>query len=528
MMYRDAKTVLVSPYHYSIALRSGTLHVLSDRPPLKIDPGERDPFGLLESRLGEWTALLVEEDLGRKRVTARRSLTSSFCLYYGKDTNGDLVFSDNFKAVLDLIPAAERAPDDEALLEHLYFRTAVGTRTYARGILRLTNNEQVVFEDGRVSQTVLRSRFQPSKTSVGDERVEEVLQKELSDLDLGAHVLSFSGGIDSSLLATQLPGLPLVFSAFGAEETQQELELARLSAGLMGRDVQVASLGEAEFFPLFRELSERLAYPCTSPILVHHVNVSRAYGKDLIIGQYADAVFGFVKEWDCRWAYRNSIPPRLAQLAAWTQGKKHRSVLQKARMFERDLFDPLGFAASFLSSKEPEILSAMFGEEAIRKVQRRCFDFILARLDLHGTTRFERHMELGHYVDFLCGNTLVCWRELLHREGLRLVAPFTSSRLFAYAERFPPSIRYFNGKRTKWILKDALERHLPRYPIDQRKFGGSMPRSRMASDGAFGRFGEDYPYPKQWSRKDIDLLSAKQSMAWRTHTLGHFLAGVPG
>lgn len=527
-MFRDAKFVFISPYYYSAPLASGTLHVLSDRAPLKIDAGEKDPFGVLESRLGEWTALLVEENLGRKRVTARRSLTSSFSLYYGKDNNGDLVFSDNFKALLDMIPPAERAPDDEVILEHLYFRTTLGTRTYARGISRLTNNEQMVFEDGRVSQTVLRSRFQPSQTSVGDECVEDVLQRELSDLDLDMYVLSFSGGIDSSLLATQLPGLPLLFSAFGAAETQKELELARLSARLMGRDVQLASLGEAEFFPLFKELSERLAYPCKSPILIHHVNVSRAYGKNLIIGQYADSVFGYVSEADCRWEYRNSIPPRLAQMVAWARGKQHRSALQKARMFERDLFDPKGFAASFLGSKEPEHLSAMFGEDAIRKAQARCIEYILARLDLHGTTRFARHMELGHYVNFLCSNTLVCWRELLHRDGLRLVAPFTSSRLFAYAERFPPSIRYYNGKRTKWILKDALERRLPRYPIDKRKFGGSMPQGRLASDGAFGRFGVDYAYPKQLSRKDIDELAAKRSMAWRTHALGQFLGGVSG
>ena len=403
-------------------------------------------------------------------------------LFYAR-AGGEIVFASELQCLLRH-PDVSRELDRAALCDYLALGYIVEPRTPFLSIRRVpagtymrftsAGEETVRYWDAEAFPT--RSIGAAAAIAETQRLIENAVAKQVtSDVPVGVFV---SGGLDSSILASlasKFIGVDLVhtFSAQFAEESYDESgDAAALASRMRTRHVPVRA-DEQTLLDALQNVTSRVAEPLADPAILPTfllARTAREHVKVILSGEGADELFG---------GYPTYLGHKLAPLYDHLP-RAGRAALRR-----------VAFALPASGKKVTlEYLLKRFVTDAERPwVERhlRWFGTGLATpppLPAPRDTALAGAMLLD-YRSYLRDNLLVKVDRATMLSSVEARAPFLDRDVTAFALSLPADLRV-RRLTTKWVLKKAAEKWLPRHVIHRRKRGLSVPVATWINRGLRG------------------------------------------
>jgi len=419
-------------------------------------------------------------------------------LYFREGPDG-FVFASELKAMLSGAgPTATL--DVAALFRTLGFLWSPGGSTPLKGVRRVGPGEALRVKAGRVVRrwawAASTWTADPLELGVDEaiQKVSEVLRiavhrQMVADVPVGAFL---SGGLDSSAVVAMAREIAPAIDCFtidtgGARDpgVTDDLPYARRVARHLGvklHELQVdSSRMAADLERMVFQLDEPLADP--APLNVLYISqLARQHGvKVLLSGAGGDDLFtGYRRHYalmlERYWAWlpvaaRASLrhaTVRLGQGSAWsrrvTKSFAHADSAADERLIGYFLWADTQRLRGLFA---PEYRAALAGERIAAPLE----DY-LATLPL-GLPPLQRMLALEQRF-FLADHNLLYTDKMSMAAGVEVRVPFLDNELVRLANALPARFKQ-RGREGKWILKKAMEPHLPHEVIYRPKTGFGAP-----------------------------------------------------
>jgi asparagine synthase (glutamine-hydrolysing) len=399
-------------------------------------------------------------------------------LFYAR-VNGEVVFASELQCLLRH-PDVSRALDPAAMDDYLALGYVSEPRTPFAAIRRVPAGTYMLFTE-RGEETVrywdpsslAPQRISPAEAVLETQRLIEraVAKQVMADVPVGVFI---SGGLDSSILATlasQAIGVDKVhtFSAQFTEESYDESgDAAVLARQMRTRHVPVRA-DEQTLLDALHHVTRRVAEPLADAAILPTFLLARAareHVKVVLSGEGADELFGGYPTY-----LGHKIAPRYDALPAFV-----RAAVRK-----------LAFALPSSGKKVTlEYLLKRFVSDAERPwVERHLRWFGIGLGDLPamdaGSSPLVGAMLLD-YRSYLRDNLLVKVDRATMLSSVEARAPYLDRDVTRFALSLPAGLRV-RGLTTKWVLKKAAEKWVPRDVIYRRKRGLSVPTAGWINRG---------------------------------------------
>lgn len=411
-------------------------------------------------------------------------------LFYAR-AGGEIIFASELQCLLKH-PDLSRELDDVALAEYLRLGYVPEPRTMFREIRRIEAGTFVRFtRDGQQVERYWDPAafvIQPRRPAEAVEElrtlVENAVTKQvMSDVPVGVFI---SGGLDSSILATlasRAIGVDKVhtFSAqFTAESYDESADAAILARQMRTRHVPVRT-DEQTLEEALRRVSRDVAEPIADPAILPTyllARTAREHVKVILSGEGADELFGGYPTY-----LGHKLAPKYESLPGFVRAGIRRTI---------GLFPTSGRKVTleyllkrFVAGAERPWVErhlAWFGTGLSEEVHVRQLQ-ALPDLPSGGA---HRDPLLGamllDYRSYLRDNLLVKVDRATMLSSVEARAPYLDRFLTAFALSLPADLRV-RGLTTKWLLKKAAEKWIPREVIYRRKRGLSVPIASWINGG---------------------------------------------
>jgi asparagine synthetase B (glutamine-hydrolysing) len=475
-------------------------------------------------------ALIDQRDPRSPVLHLWRGLLSVHDWFIANRSDGRTIVSDDFRSALAALPVADRVPGDDAVVQHYLFRTVYGTSTYVERIRRLGAGEHVMIDiaSGERSAEIV-DRISSESDLVGPERyvsvVEDALEGIMADLGTRPGVrLSFSGGVDSTLLATFMsPDQRLLTVVPDTAEFAVETTYARESADLLGMSIEEVAVSEASYVDLLEATIDDTALPPVHDVIPFLATAYNAhYGSVFIIGEGADGVFGTggraAKVGNLfRQRHVRAVALGLTRATPERIRFRAQSVIGRGRYFASDPESADGLAAAFQVYGDPGFITGVVGADRIERILLSDLEYALDRVDLVSPSDpFLRQIEIRQWRSMFNDHFRID-REAARVHGTDVVAPFLRSPAISALTRIPIADRHHKGFTGKWLLKDLLAARLPTYDVAQRKRHTSLPFTRFCTDGPLIDIWDRYTPPSLFeneAKRDLIANELDEAVLW--------------
>jgi asparagine synthase (glutamine-hydrolysing) len=445
-------------------------------------------FAIWDARQG--SLLMARDALGVKPL-------------YVTELADGVAFASEVKALLRLTPVS-RELDREAIARYMTFLWCPGEGTPLRAVRKVRPGEALEVRDGRIVRrwawyrpAILDDAVRPMNADEAIRSVESGLRRAVdrqlvADVPVGAFL---SGGLDSSAVAAfareSIPGLrcftieavnadadghvdDLPYARRVAAHLGVQLDVVSVDAGRMARDIPM----------LVRQLDEPLADPAALNVMYIaslarengiKVLLSGAGGDDLFTGYRRHRAIQAERYW--RWmpaSLRRSLSAvgagldqrrptlrRLTKLLAGFELEGDARVVQYFRWNDAAVVAS-ALAPGFRPAAEPEVTN------------REMLDYLVGSAASNGSLR--RMLALEQRF-FLSDHNLLYTDKMSMAVGVETRVPFLDPDLVALAASMPTQLLQ-RGAIGKWVLKKAMERHLPHDVIYRPKSGFGAPVRR--------------------------------------------------
>lgn len=422
-------------------------------------------------------------------------------LYIGELPGGGVVFGSELKALLQA-PDLSRELDTRAVEDYFAFGYIPDPRTALRAVRQLSPGHTLLLQRGgpmaesrQYWDIPVGEPFEDDACEWTEElvtRLEEAVRVRLvSEVPLGAFL---SGGVDSSAVVAMMarvagPDQLNTCSISFDDPRYDEAEYAREVAARHGtnhREQQVVSDDFGLIDTLAHAYDEPFADSSAIPtyrlceLARKHVTVALSGdGGDEMLAGYTRYRFHMAEE-----KLRGRIPLGMRRLVFGPLGQ---------------LYPKLDWAPRWLRARSTFQSLAMSSKEAYFNTVSLMNDEVRGRLlsadlrnDLGGyraSMVFDRHLS-GHgeldpltmatYLDsktYLPGDILTKVDRASMAHSLEVRVPLIDHRLVEWMARVPTSLK-LRGSEGKYLLKKAMEPHLPHRVLYRRKQGFSVPLAR--------------------------------------------------
>jgi asparagine synthase (glutamine-hydrolysing) len=402
-------------------------------------------------------------------------------LFYTR-AGGEVLFASELQCLLQH-PEVSRELDCVAIDEYLTLGYIPEPRTPFTAIRRVPAGTYMRFHDSG-EETVRYwdpTRFtttpiDPAEAVRETQRlIENAVRKQvMSDVPVGVFI---SGGLDSSILATlasQFIGVDKVhtFSAQFAEESYDESADAAVLAKRMRTKHVPVRTDEETLRDALMNVTTRVAEPLADPAILPTfllARTAREHVKVILSGEGADELFG-------------GYPTYL--------GHKIAPMYDALPSFVRAGVRKLAFALPPSGKKVTlEYLLKRFVTDAERPWSERHLRWFgtglqsrpLPDVEAGGESPLAGAMLLD-YRSYLRDNLLVKVDRATMLSSVEARAPYLDREVSAFALSLPPELRV-RRLTTKWVLKKAAEKWIPRDVIYRRKRGLSVPIASWINRG---------------------------------------------
>ena len=446
----------------------------------------------------------------RERVlTLGRDRLGEKPLYYGR-SGGVFLFGSELKA-LAVHPAFSPEVDRDALTQFLRYNYVPAPRSIWRGISKLPPGHLLEVRDGgrsleipvpywRLAEAAAAGAASP--LSDAPERLDELeallrdaVQRRMeAEVPLGAFL---SGGVDSSLIVALMQAQssrPVRTFTIGFDDPSfNEAEHARAVANHLGTDHVELYAKPEDALALISRLPTIWDEPFSdsSQIPTYLVSaLSREHVTVALSGDGGDELFGGYNRYATAmrlWDFAERLPTGARKLLAkglrTSASARAASLLAGALPARRR---PLGLADRL--PKVAQLLEESSRESLYRRLLSREPDpeaFVIGGRE-PALAPIGGGLELGDFreammFDDTCGylpdDILAKVDRATMAVSLEARVPFLDHRVVEYAWRLPLSMK-IQGGRGKVILRQLLDRHVPRALIERPKMGFAVPIER--------------------------------------------------
>jgi asparagine synthase (glutamine-hydrolysing) len=407
-------------------------------------------------------------------------------LFYAR-IHGEVVFASELQCLLRY-PELSREIDQDAIADYLRLGYISEPRTPFRAVRRIPAGTYVVFQGER--EEIVRywdpSSFAIEPISARDairktqRLVEEAVEKQvMSDVPVGVFI---SGGMDSSILAalaSKYIGVDKVhtFSAAFAEESYDESGDARMLAQQMRTTYVPVRTDETTLREAFDNVTQRVAEPLADAAILPTfllAREARKHVKVILSGEGADELFGGYPTY-----IGHKVAPLYDALPSFARAALRKSVQR---------------VPSSSKKVTVEFLLKRFVHDAERPWRERHLAWFGTGYEVAGLRGSEpdpvtpqpRNPLAGamllDYTSYLRDNLLVKVDRATMLSSVEARAPYLDRFLTRFALSLPPNLRV-RRLTTKWVLKKAAEKWIPKDVIYRRKRGLSVPVASWINGG---------------------------------------------
>jgi len=431
-------------------------------------------------------------DAARGRLVLMRDRLGVKPLFYAWQ-GGRLAFGSEIKAVL-VAGDVDRATDDQALAEYLWYGNAFEDRTIYRGVRALQPGCRLIVEDGRarleswwrVESWLDRARPEANRhdmaVAVRDAVDAAVARQLVSDVPVG---LFLSGGVDSSSIAASAAvasGRRLAsFSvAFDYDQGVNELPKARLVAQALGLDHHELQIRgdalEEVITALVQVHDEPFADAANIPLFLLAREL-RGTIKVVLQGDGGDEMFAGYRRYSVlRAAALWRMWPHMLEpaLHALFRGRGARLARMGAAAGNADPALRMALLLTLETLRDPP--TAMLTEAARRRLESATDPFAAYR---HCASRFAnvdpvQQMLLTDISLQLPSQFLTKVDRATMAHGIEARVPLLDEGVASLAVGLPVTLKIRGGQK-KIVLRDAMRDRLPAAILDGPKTGFGVP-----------------------------------------------------
>ena len=426
-----------------------------------------------------WDAKLERLFLARDRFGKKP-------LFIRKESD-TLIFASEIKSLL-VTARVDASVDDSAIQDYLLYRYVPAPRTLFRNIAKLPPGSYAVWQDGqlRTERYYSPADLQPYRRSehledpVGSflEYLDDAVScRMISDVPFGAFL---SGGIDSSAivgLMARHSELPVkTFSVGFAESQYSELDYARVIAEQFATDHHELVISESDLMDKLPELvhfrDAPIAEPSDIPIYLL-AKEARKTVKMVLTGEGSDEMLG---------GYPKHVYERFTRYYQVIPGLLRRRALEPLVQRLPYRFRRAKTAIATMGIDDySERMARWFGAVSRREIKQLVLN---GGSQKHLTPDWQEYQsgprsDLRSILSFdqtswLPDNLLERGDRMTMAASLEARMPFMDHELSEFASSLPDRFRV-RGLTTKWLLRKAMTRLLPRAILDRPKVGFRVP-----------------------------------------------------
>ena len=392
----------------------------------------------------------------------------------------DLVYGSEIKSILEH-PKFEKKFNYKALDTYLSFQYAVPPETFFEGVYCLMPGHYMTFKNG-VVETIRywEAKFRPDENMTEEEavdKIEKVFENsvnahKIADVEVGCFL---SSGVDSSYVSTYFADQKTFTVGFDFGEKYNEISWAERLSKLIGVEHHTHLISSEEFWDAVPTVQYHMDQPLADPSCIALYFVSRLaseYVKVVLSGEGADELFG---------GYTCYNDPRVFNLYQKVVPYCVRKALNKVAKKLPDIKGRDYIIRATHPLEERFIGNAfMYDYEQKRKllkkseIARRPQDYTKP---YYYRTRRQDDVTRMQTLDinlWMVGDILLKADRMSMANSLELRVPFLDKEVFKVASSLPTHLRC-NKENTKYAMRKAAERHLPKETAEKEKLGFPVP-----------------------------------------------------
>lgn len=420
-------------------------------------------------------------------------------LYYGK-IKDTFFFGSEIKSFLDH-PDFEKKLNLDALESYLSFQYSSLPETFFKGIYKLTPGHYGYYKNGNLE---VKRYFQPSfDENKGTQSLESFIDTieeafkgsveahKTSDVEVGSFL---SSGIDSSYIAATFKG-DKTFTVGFNYDNYSEIEYAKELSAQMGIQNKNKWISDEEYWNVLPKVQYHMDEPLADPSAIALYFVSQIASEDVKValsGEGADELFGgytIYKEPINLSAYQKfpkALRAGFSKLARRLPKIKGRSFLIRGNMEVEDRF--IGNANIFSNEDRKNLLKVKTNAPSTKEVTKPFYDFAK---NYNDTTK----MQFTDINTWLIGDILLKADKMSMAHSLEIRVPFLDKEIYKVARTVPLKYKV-NSKNTKYALRLAARRSLPKVVADKKKLGFPVPtRVWLTQDTYYNKVKEAFNSP---------------------------------
>jgi len=414
---------------------------------------------------------------------------------YSHQPNGDLIFGSEFQALLQH-PSISREVDTEAIHQYLTFSCVPAPLTAFRQIRKLEPAHWLRWKNGEIKTERYWTPDFSRKIKISEhDAVEETLRilreatkmRLISEVPLGAFL---SGGVDSSTvvaLMAEASASPVKTFSIGFEEQDfSELKYARRVAEHIGAEHHefIVKPDAVEVLPT---LVEHYGEPFADSSAIPTYYVSKETRKHVTValnGDGGDETFaGYERYFAMQYAEKyKKIPAVLRKsviepAAAFlpTSGSQYSRVKSAKNFLSVSSMPKSNLYLRWMSAINEDLKAELYSENFRQKTSGDSPANVLKNwfAKANGAGAIDA-MLLTDTMTYLPNDLLVKVDIASMANSLEARSPFLDHKVIEFAASLPEKIKV-RGTETKYLLKKAASRVVPREVLYRRKMGFGIP-----------------------------------------------------
>ena len=450
--------------------------------------------------------------------------------------DGSFVYASEIKSILEY-PKYKKKFNHKALDNYLSFQYVVPPETFFEGIYCLLPGHYLWYRDGKVTTTrYFEATFKPDESLTLDKAVDEieavfedsVNAHKISDVEVGCFL---SSGVDSSYVSTYFADQKTFTVGFDFGDHYNEISWAKRLSEKIGVDHHTKLIGSDEFWGAVPKVQYQMDQPLADPSCIALYFVSKLaskYVKVVLSGEGADEFWGAVPKVQYQMDQPLADPSCIALYFVSKLASKYVKVVLSGegadelfggytvynephvfKLYQKIFNQKARTALANKARKMPHIKGRGFilrGERVTEeKFIGNAFLFDDKEKDeiLKDTSIVTRPQDLckkfydrvrGYddvtkmqYLDinlWMVGDILLKADRMSMANSLELRVPFLDRKVFEVARKLPTNLRV-NRKNTKYAMRMAALRHLPKETAQKEKLGFPVPTRVWLRDEKF-------------------------------------------
>ena len=416
-------------------------------------------------------------DKEKKQLFGARDPFGIKPMYYAQ-MGESFLFGSELKSFLKH-PHFQKELNETALEEYLSFQYSVLPESFFKGVYKLLPAHYFLYQDGDLKVTrYWTPEFEPKEDKPLDEWVDEIEKTfdnsvqahKIADVEVGCFL---SSGVDSSYVACSA-GVDKTFTVGFSQEKYNEIHYAQELSDLIGVENIHQVITPEEFWSTFPNIQYHMDEPLADPSAVALYFVCKLASQHLKVvlsGEGADEIFGGYN------VYREPIehtaydhipfPIRrlIGQIAQKLPPRRGRNFLVRRGQQLEERF--IGNAYMFTQKEREKLLKHPIGAKSPSDVCKPYYDQVKTK---DPVTKMQ-FLDLNLW---LVGDILLKADRMSMANSLELRVPFLDRKVMELARHIP--LRYrVNSENTKYALRQAALRRMPKQVADKKKLGFPVP-----------------------------------------------------